>query len=65
MHRQSTSLEQQQLVMKQMEVARLAVEDAHMQHMEALCQLEENRTAALSMTSNQDLSIRNGVWKTS
>jgi len=45
MQRQTTSLEQQQLVMQQMETARVAAEDAHRQHMEALCQLEENRTA--------------------
>jgi len=33
--------------MQQMEAARVATEDAHRQHMEALRQLEENRTAAL------------------
>jgi len=36
MQRQATSLEQQQLVMQQMEVARVAAEDAHKQHTEAL-----------------------------
>ena len=46
MQRQAASLEQQQLVMKQMEAARVAAEDAHRQHMEALRQLEENRTTA-------------------
>ena len=46
MQRQAASLEQQQAVMHQMEAARLAVEDAHQQHMEALRQLEENRAAA-------------------
>jgi len=43
---QPTSLEQQQLVMQQMEAKRVVVEDAHRQHMEALRQLEENRTTA-------------------
>jgi len=33
--------------MQQMEAARVAAEDAHKQHMEALRQLEENRTTAL------------------
>ena len=33
-------------MMQQMEAARAAVEDAHRQHMEALCQLEENMVAA-------------------
>jgi len=37
MQRQVASLEQQQLVMQQMEAARIAVEDAHWQHIEALC----------------------------
>ena len=46
MQRQVASLEQQQLVMQQMEAARMAAEDAHRQHMEALRQLEENRTTA-------------------
>ena len=46
MQRQAVSLEQQQLVTQQMEAARVAVEDAHRQHMEALRQLEENRTTA-------------------
>jgi len=32
--------------MQQMEAARVAAEDAHQQHMEALRQLEENRVAA-------------------
>jgi len=32
--------------MQQMEAARVAAKDAHMQHMEALWQLEENRTTA-------------------
>jgi len=35
MQRQTASLEQQQAVMQQMEAARVAVEDAHRQHMEA------------------------------
>ncbi|XP_027927450.1 uncharacterized protein LOC114184337 [Vigna unguiculata] len=48
MQRQTVSLEQQQLVMQQMEAARVAIEDAHQQHMEALCQLEETRMAALA-----------------
>jgi len=46
MQRQAVSLEQQQAVMQQMEAARIAAEDAHRQHMEALRQLEENRAAA-------------------
>jgi len=46
MQRQTAALEQQQLVMQQMEVARAAAEDAHIQHMEALRQLEENRVVA-------------------
>jgi len=46
MQRQAASLEQQQTVMEQMEAARVAAEDAHRQHMEALRQLEENRAAA-------------------
>jgi len=45
MQRQAASLEQQQAVMQQMEAARVAAEDAHRQHMEALRQLEENRVA--------------------
>jgi len=32
--------------MQQMKVARVAVEDAHRQHMEALRKLEENRSTA-------------------
>jgi len=32
--------------MQQMEAVRVAAEDAHWQHMEALCQLEENRAVA-------------------
>jgi len=46
MQRQTTSLEKQQLVMQQMKATRLAVEDAHKQHIEALRQLEENRVVA-------------------
>jgi len=46
MQRQTASLEQQQAMMQQMEVARVAAEDAHRQHMEALRQLKENRAAA-------------------
>ena len=46
MQREAASLEQQQVVMQQMEVARVAAEDAHRQHMEALRQLVENRAAA-------------------
>jgi len=42
----TASLGQQQLVMQQMETARVVAEDAHRQHMEALHQLEENRTVA-------------------
>jgi len=34
------------MVMQQMEAAGVAVEDAYRQHMEALCQLGENRAAA-------------------
>jgi len=45
MQRQAASLEQQQAMMQQMEAARVATEDAHRQHMEALCQLDENRVA--------------------
>ena len=45
MLRQAASLEQQ-AVMQQMEAARVAVEDSHRQHIEALRQLEENRAAA-------------------
>ena len=44
MQRQAASLEQQQAVMQQMEAARIAAEDAHRQHMEALRQMEESRT---------------------
>jgi len=47
MQRQATSLEQQQLVMQQMEAAKVATEDAHRQHREALYQLEKNRVVAL------------------
>jgi len=47
MQRQAASLEEQQLVMQQMEAMKVAAEEAHRQHMEALCQLEENRAAAL------------------
>jgi len=46
MQRQAASLEQQQLVMQQMEAARVAAEDAHRQHMEALRQLEGKRAVA-------------------
>jgi len=46
MQRQAVLLEQQQVVMQQMEAPRVAAEDAHRQHMEALRQLEETRTAA-------------------
>jgi len=43
---QAATLEQQQLVMQQMKATRVAAEDAHRKHMEALRQLEENRTTA-------------------
>ena len=46
MQRQAASLEQQEAVMQQMEAARVAAEDAHRQHMDALRQPEENRAAA-------------------
>jgi len=46
MQQQAASLEQQQAMMQQMEAARVAAEDAHRQHMEALRQLEENRAIA-------------------
>jgi len=46
MQRQTASLEQQQFLMQQMEAARVAVEDTHRQHMEALYQLEENMVVA-------------------
>jgi len=46
MQGQAASLEQHQLVMQQMEAARVVVEDAHRHHMEALRQLEEKRTVA-------------------
>jgi len=46
MQRQASSLEQQQLVMQQMKATRVAAKDAYRQHMEALRQLEENRTVA-------------------
>jgi len=46
MQRQAASLEQQQLVMQQIEATRVAAEDAHRQHMEALHQLKENRAVA-------------------
>jgi len=46
MQQQAALLKQQQAVMQQMEAARVAAEDDHRQHMEALHQLEENRAAA-------------------
>jgi len=46
MQRQAALLEQQQVVMQQMEASRVAVEEAHRQHMEALQQLKETRTTA-------------------
>jgi len=58
MQRQATSLEQQQLVMQRMEAARVAIEDAHRQHMEALRQLEENRVAALVFGLEPRPSVR-------
>jgi len=48
MQLQEASLEQQQLVMQQMEAARIAFEAAQRQHIEALRQLEENRAAGPS-----------------
>jgi len=62
--RHATSLEQQQLVMQEMEATRVATEDAHRQHMEALRQLEEKRIVALFTAPNHDLHLENGVWST-
>jgi len=58
MQRQAVSLEQQQLVMQQIEVARVAAEDAHKQHMEALRQLEENRATALAFGPEPRPTVR-------
>jgi len=44
-----------------MEVTRVVVEAAHRQHMEALRQLEENRTIAPIYAPNHDLHLGNGV----
>jgi len=65
MQRQVASLEQQQLVMQQMEAARVSAEDAHRQHMEALRQLEENRATAPVFALSRDHQSESGVWKTS
>jgi len=46
MQRQATSLEQHQIVMQLIDATRVAAEDAHRQHLEALRKLEENRTNA-------------------
>jgi len=46
--------------MQQMEVIRVVAEDAHKQHMEALCQLE-NRTTALVF----GLEPRPPIWECS
>jgi len=46
MQRQASSLEQQWLVMQQIEAVRVAADDAHRQHIEALRQLEKNKTTA-------------------
>ena len=61
MQRQTASLEQQQAVMQQMEAGRVSAENAHRQHMEALRQLEENRTAALCLVLNHDLQLGSGA----
>jgi len=58
MRRQAASLEQQQLVIQQMEAARVVAEDAHRQHMEALRQLEENRAAASAFGHEPRPTIR-------
>jgi len=47
--------------MQQMEAARVAAEDAHRQHMEALRQLEENRVGALSLVLNHNLQLGSGA----
>jgi len=44
--------------MQQMETARVADEDAHKQHMEALWQLEENRTVALVFDLEPQPTVR-------
>jgi len=44
--------------MQQMEVARVAVEDAHRKHMEVLRQLEENRTVALAFGPEPRPTVR-------
>ena len=44
--------------MQQMEAARVAAEDAHRQHMEALRQLEENRAAAPVLGPEPRLAVR-------
>jgi len=47
-----------------MAAARIAAEDAHRQHMKALCQLEENRTVAPVFSPDHDFQSGSGVWKT-
>jgi len=44
--------------MQQMEAARVAAEDAHKQHMEALHQLEENKTVASVFGPEPRLTVR-------
>ena len=46
--------------MQQMEAARVAAEDAHKQHMEALRQLEENRTTAPIFGPEPRPAVREG-----
>jgi len=58
MQRQPASLEQQQAVMQQMETARVAAEDGHWQHMEALRQLKENRVASPMFGPGQRPAVR-------
>jgi len=48
-----------------MEVARVAAEDARRQHIEALRQLEENRTVHPPSVLNHDLQSGSGAWKIS
>jgi len=47
-----------------METVRVAAEDAHRQHMEALRQLEENRTAAPPLVLSHNLQSGSGAWRT-
>jgi len=61
MQRHAVSLEQQQAVMQQMEAARVAVEDAHRQHLETSANWRRTGRLPLCLVPNHDLQSGSGA----